>query len=46
MTVLQQLLSACIRSPEALREPLHLSDREVDRLNAIAKQYPICIPPY
>ncbi len=46
MSVLQQLLSECIRSPEQLREPLHLSDGEVAHLKTIADQYPICIPPY
>lgn len=46
MSVLQQLLSECIRSPEQLREPLHLTDHEVQQLTEIAKQYPICIPPY
>lgn len=46
MTVLQQLLSECIRSPEQLRDPLHLTDQEVKQLGEIADQYPICIPPY
>ena len=46
MSVLQQLLSECIRSPEQLREPLRLTDEEVRHLEQIAGQYPICIPPY
>ena len=46
MSVLQELLSECIRSPEQLREPLHLTDEEVAHLTEIADQYPICIPPY
>lgn len=46
MSVLHQLLSECIRSPEGLREPLRLSDQEVEQLDAIAEQYPICVPPY
>ena len=46
MSVLQQLLSECIRSPEQLRESLHLTDGEVEHLKTIADQYPICIPPY
>ena len=33
MSVLQQLLSECIRSPEQLRKPLHLSDQDVAHLN-------------
>ncbi len=39
MTVLQQLLSECIRSPEQLRESLHLTDQEVKQLAEIAVQY-------
>ena len=46
MSILQQLLSECIRSPEQLRKPLHLSDQDVAHLNDIAEQYPICVPPY
>lgn len=46
MSVLQQLLADCIRSPEQLREPLHLSEQEVRQLDEIADRYPICIPPY
>ena len=46
MSILQELLSDCIRSPEQLRTPLHLTDQEVYELKEIADQYPICIPPY
>ena len=46
MSVLQELLNACIRSPEALRKPLGLTDHEVAQLNRIAEQYPICVSPY
>ena len=46
MNILQELLSECIRSPEELRTPLRLNDQEVSALEAIAEQYPICIPPY
>ena len=46
MSILQKLLSDCIRSPEQLRTPLHLTDHEVSELIHIADQYPICIPPY
>ena len=46
MSILQELLSECIRSPEQLRAPLHLTDHEVSELIHIADQYPICIPPY
>jgi len=46
MSVLQQLLSECIRSPEDLRAPLKLTDPEVDQLERIAERYPICVPPY
>ena len=46
MSILQELLSECIRSPEELRYQLHLTDQEVAELTHIADQYPICIPPY
>jgi len=46
MSILQGLLSECIRSPEELRNKLHLTDQEVAELTHIADQYPICIPPY
>ena len=46
MSVLQELLSQCIRSPEQLRGSLHLTDSEVKQLTDIAAQYPICVPPY
>lgn len=46
MSVLQELLSQCIRSPEQLRGSLHLTDSEVKQLADIATQYPICVPPY
>ncbi len=46
MSILQELLSECIRSPEELRTALHLTDEEVSGLIEIADQYPICIPPY
>ena len=46
MSILQELLSECIRSPEELRNQLRLTNREVSELKEIADQYPICIPPY
>ena len=46
MSILQELLSECIRSPEELRNKLRLTDQEVSELTHIADQYPICIPPY
>ena len=46
MSILRELLSECIRSPEELRAPLRLTDQEVSELRKIADQYPICVPPY
>lgn len=46
MSLLQELLSHCIRDPEQLREQLGLSDSYVAQLKTITEKYPICIPPY
>lgn len=46
MSVLEELLSHCIREPEQLQERLGLTDRFVAQLKTITAQYPICIPPY
>ena len=46
MSLLQRLLNECIRSPQALRDRLHLTGEEFEHLDHIAQRYPICIPPY
>jgi len=42
----KQLLQQSIRSAEALKEPLGLTDEETKKMQAIIDRYPLCINPY
>ena len=46
MTILQKLLSECIRDPNQLKKYLRLTDADAQRIGTISERYPICIPPY
>ncbi len=42
----QELLDGCVRDVADLKDRLHLSDDEVEALQAIERSYPVCIPAY
>ena len=46
LTILNRLLSDCIRDVDGLRGYLKLSEDDATRITEISKRYPICIPPY
>ncbi|MBR2779735.1 MAG: KamA family radical SAM protein [Firmicutes bacterium] len=46
MSILNRLLDECIRHPKELPDSLFLTDDEKARIQSVAEQYPICIPPY
>lgn len=46
MTKLEQLLGSCITDPCHLPDDAGITEKEKEMLSAIAKRYPISIPPY
>lgn len=46
MSVMNRLLSECIRDVDKLSDYLKLSDDEEKRIREISERYPFCVPPY
>ena len=46
MSLLNQLLSECIRDTDQLALVIGLNDSDKERIRDVSKKYPICIPPY
>lgn len=46
MTVLNRLLSECIRDVDGFRSYLNLTEEDAARISETSKRYPLCIPPY
>ena len=46
MSVLNRLLSECIRDVKQLADYLNLSPEEMTQIGEISERYPFCVPPY
>jgi len=46
MTILNRLLSECIRDVDGLKRNLKMTTEEIERISEVSERYPICIPPY